>query len=682
MADDRLLAERAVDVDPVLPGVAHLQVSRRRWRAVRAAGDRARRLRAVRVRPVLAVIRVSQDRRERHRLLAAEHRAARAVPADEPRGASTRRSRRSTPSSGAPATCCLAGGRRASSAVAARSRFAASRWSNLAIVVVWLVLAASLARENRRLTAESAAGSGMSTARHDAAGAGSDSGHGLRTPTRRSRRRAPKRCRREREEKAKNLEPPEPNRLERGLMAPRERPALRAPPESRRGAVSEDGQHHERQRILDRPGIPAPRLFGGHADFSTFAAASLTKYWMIDARLQMPRLASNRAGVERLRAALRLSGRGLLRSRTGLARARTKSSTAWPVPSLARPAPIARHRGSTSGAASSTSHPTVRRRDRRRRDPQHASIRRSAWRAGAAGDLQVRRRRSTSTTRQPRGNPRRGGRYALTYQRFDDRDRRPVLVRPRRGRPAAVHPAAARPARPGAARARLDVRRRRRGRGPVLSPANARRSRRPPRLPTLPVPRPEHRSCSRRSTAGRSSRRWTARSSTTPARSRHGARTSTCSDLESRLRHRIPVRHDQRRVPPRRGRVRQHRGHALHLEVRPCLLKAASAAGPLQALMGAGRLAAVVRPRLRRAHVDDEQRHAGVLPGRSAAGGQRPRARRRQGASPSKAATATTSPSTRSSSPAITGRSAPSTSTRSTKSRIPPGSPIGSAAAR
>ena len=64
------------------------------------------------------------------------------------------------------------------------------------------------------------------------------------------------------------------------------------------------------------PGYRYPGCSTGTRTFSSFVAASLTKYWMIDARLQMPRLANNRAGVECLRAALRLSGRGLLRSRT------------------------------------------------------------------------------------------------------------------------------------------------------------------------------------------------------------------------------------------------------------------------------------------------------------------------------------------------------------------------------
>lgn len=45
-------------------------------------------------------------------------------------------------------------------------------------------------------------------------------------------------------------------------------------------------------------GYRRPRLFGNRADFSTFASGSLKKYWMVDARLTMPRLARSKAFFE------------------------------------------------------------------------------------------------------------------------------------------------------------------------------------------------------------------------------------------------------------------------------------------------------------------------------------------------------------------------------------------------
>ena len=167
------------------------------------------------------------------------------------------------------------------------------------------------------------------------------------------------------------------------------------------------------------PGYRHTGMFGGHADFSTFAAASLKKYWMIDARLQMPRLADNRAGVEVYGRTLRLSGRRLLRSRTRLAprersHLRSGQHRLWRDRHLS-PDTVAER----SAAASSTSNRTIRaetgvgeilsifdRRSCPARWPQPDIIRYQA-------SVDV-------NTRQPRGNPRRGGRYALTYQRFDD----------------------------------------------------------------------------------------------------------------------------------------------------------------------------------------------------------------------------------------------------------------------
>ena len=144
------------------------------------------------------------------------------------------------------------------------------------------------------------------------------------------------------------------------------------------------------------PGYRHAGMFGGHADFSTFAAASLKRYWMIDARLQMPRLANNRAGVERVRAALRLSGRGLLRSRTGLA-PRERSHLRPGQHRLRRvrhlsPDTVAQHRRRRRSLLTRRSGPRPE-----RRDPQHLRPVASCparWRSRSSSGT---RRRSTST---------------------------------------------------------------------------------------------------------------------------------------------------------------------------------------------------------------------------------------------------------------------------------------------
>ncbi len=101
----------------------------------------------------------------------------------------------------------------------------------------------------------------------------------------------------EREEKAKHLSPPEPGRLERALMdleSGRVFERLLNPAE---GLYPKIGNITTGSGFSLGPGYRYPRLFGGQAVFSSFVAASFTRYWMIDARLEAPRLADGRAGV-------------------------------------------------------------------------------------------------------------------------------------------------------------------------------------------------------------------------------------------------------------------------------------------------------------------------------------------------------------------------------------------------
>ena len=103
------------------------------------------------------------------------------------------------------------------------------------------------------------------------------------------------------------------------------------------------------------------------------------------------------------------------------------------------------------------------------------------------------------------------------------------------------------------------------------------------------------------------------------------------------LRHRLPVRHDQRRLPPRRRRVRQQRRQALHLQVRPCLLARGACARPGSAPSSCWPRSRAAAPR---------RAFTPTIRSRSTTTRRSTRARPRR----SKAATGTTSPSTRSSS--------------------------------
>src|SRR5262245_36016287 len=92
--------------------------------------------------------------------------------------------------------------------------------------------------------------------------------------------------RREREEKSRELAPPKENRLEKGLKdleSGRLFERLLNPAE---GIYPKIGHVTTGSGISLGPGYRHAGMFGGNATFATFAAASFTKYWMIDARLQ------------------------------------------------------------------------------------------------------------------------------------------------------------------------------------------------------------------------------------------------------------------------------------------------------------------------------------------------------------------------------------------------------------
>ena len=100
--------------------------------------------------------------------------------------------------------------------------------------------------------------------------------------------------RREREEKATHLTPPEPNRLERAFLdleAGRFFERLLNPAE---GLYPKIGTITAGSGLAVGPGYRASQRLGGAVDFSTFAMGSIKKYWIADARIQMPRLLNER----------------------------------------------------------------------------------------------------------------------------------------------------------------------------------------------------------------------------------------------------------------------------------------------------------------------------------------------------------------------------------------------------
>lgn len=94
-----------------------------------------------------------------------------------------------------------------------------------------------------------------------------------------------------REEKATRLTPPEPGGLERALIWQENSRMLERWLHPRQGLFPRFGSIKAGSGLSMGPGFGAPRLFGGRAEFSAWAAGSFRKYWLLDARLSLPRLA-------------------------------------------------------------------------------------------------------------------------------------------------------------------------------------------------------------------------------------------------------------------------------------------------------------------------------------------------------------------------------------------------------
>jgi outer membrane protein assembly factor BamA len=222
---------------------------------------------------------------------------------------------------------------------------------------------------------------------------------------------------RQREEKAQKLAPPAQSRLERTLMdleSGRLFERLLNPAE---GLYPKIGNITTGSGFSAGPGYRQPGLFGGHADFSTFAAISLTRYWMIDARLQFPRLANNHVALEvhgqrydfpkedffglgpdSLRANEVTYGLG----NTIFGGSATVRPTTWlnlsaGVDHLQPTIDATTEEGSLLSVFDPSQAPGVL------EQPDYL-------RYAAMVDVNM---------RVPRGNPRRGGRYAVTYHRYD-----------------------------------------------------------------------------------------------------------------------------------------------------------------------------------------------------------------------------------------------------------------------
>ena len=104
--------------------------------------------------------------------------------------------------------------------------------------------------------------------------------------------------RQQREEKSRSLSPPERSGLERTLLDLESGRLLERLLNPAEGLYPKIGNITAGSGFSFGPAYRKPGLFGGNADFSAFAAASFQRYWMVDTRLTLPRLANERVSVD------------------------------------------------------------------------------------------------------------------------------------------------------------------------------------------------------------------------------------------------------------------------------------------------------------------------------------------------------------------------------------------------
>jgi hypothetical protein len=227
---------------------------------------------------------------------------------------------------------------------------------------------------------------------------------------------------REREEKSARLSPPRVGRVERALLAlenGRFLERMLVPPE---GFYPKIGNITAGSGFAMGPAYRRPRLLGERADFSAFAAASMQRYWMLDARLTLPALADGLAFADVHGQHFEFPSEDFF----GLGPAsRREDDTTYTL----RGSHVGAAGGArpiswlTLGAGVDYLTPSIG----AGRDGRTLGELFDASQAPGL-DIQpdfVRWEMSADiNAREPRGNPRRGGQYKVVYERFDDRDLR------------------------------------------------------------------------------------------------------------------------------------------------------------------------------------------------------------------------------------------------------------------
>ncbi len=226
--------------------------------------------------------------------------------------------------------------------------------------------------------------------------------------------------RRERERKSTALQPAEPSRMERLLLDLESGRLFERILNPAEGLYPKVGNITSGSGFSFGPAYRRPGLLGGHADLSAFAAASMKKYWMIEGRLVFPRLAGERAALDLHAQRYDFPEEDFF----GLGpRSRRENLTTYGVANTVLGATATYRPARWLSVGGSVDHlaPSLR------ASAEGGSILSIFTPEQAPGVLEqpdFLRYEATADLnhREPRGNPRAGGRYAVTYQRYEDLD--------------------------------------------------------------------------------------------------------------------------------------------------------------------------------------------------------------------------------------------------------------------
>lgn len=233
--------------------------------------------------------------------------------------------------------------------------------------------------------------------------------------------------RRQREEKSKQLEAPEPSGTERLLLDLERGRLFERILNPAEGLYPKFGSITPGSGFSIGPAWRHPGWLGGHADISAFAMGSFKKYWMLETRVRMPRLANERIIVDLHAQRYDFPEEPFFGLGPDSLRA-DEVDYAYRNAIFGGSASYAPTRWFSVTAGTDYLTPRVSAFDYDDPDPDDDDdVGRRFDEASAPGlEAQQNYLRYEASAdfnfRSPRGNPRAGGRYFLTWQRFDDRD--------------------------------------------------------------------------------------------------------------------------------------------------------------------------------------------------------------------------------------------------------------------